>query len=202
MARFFKTPSLFRWIFFRRVWGFSSSKKVYLTFDDGPTEKLLPWILDYLKEEKINATFFCVGNNAKVFPELMQRMKNEGHVIGNHTMRHERGTKTSKEVYLKSIKEAEQYTSSTLFRPPYGRMPIHYYGAISKRYKIIMWSWLSYDYDKRVDVSRIIKQAENIKAGDIIVFHDNLKVEERLKEILPEIVSICREKGLEFGLIK
>ncbi len=201
MARFFKTPTLFRWIFYRRVWGFSSSDKVYLTFDDGPTEELLPWLLDYLKTEKIQATFFCVGENAKNLPQLMQRMRDEGHSIGNHTMRHENGIKTSKLDFLKSIEEASQYTSSTLFRPPYGRMPLHYFSSISKNYKIIMWSWLSYDYKQDIEVARILKEAQRIKAGDILLLHDNKKVANRLKEILPEIISIIREKGLEFAII-
>lgn len=201
MITFFKTPNLFRWIFYRRIWGFSSSNKVYLTFDDGPTEELLPWILDFLKQENIKATFFCVGENARDLPELMDRMRNEGHSIGNHTMRHEKGTKTSQKDYLDSIDEASKYTSSTLFRPPYGRMPVHYFKVIARNYKIIMWNWLSYDYDHSIDVSRILKEAEKIKPGDILVLHDNVKVESRLKEILPRLATILREKGFEFAKI-
>ncbi len=201
MMTFFKTPRFFRWLFPRRVWGFSKSKSVFLTFDDGPTKELLPWILDFLKTENIPATFFCVGENAKNHSDLMQRMRKEGHAIGNHTMRHEKGTKTSLQNYLASIKEASGYTSNSIFRPPYGRMPAHYYSKISKEYRIIMWSWLSYDYNSKIPVSKIIKKAQKIKPGDIIVLHDNLKAQERLKEILPELVRIIREKGLSFAKI-
>jgi len=201
MATFFRTPRLFRWIFHRRIWGFSDSKNVFLTFDDGPTEEILPWILDFLKKEQIKATFFCVGENAKNHPELMKRIKMDGHSIGNHTMRHEKGNNTAKKDYLNSIDEAKAYTSSTLFRPPYGRMPVHYFKNIGESYKIIMWSWLSYDYNEKIPVSRILKKAENIKGGDVLVLHDNVKVNERLKEILPPLVNIIREKGLEFAKI-
>ena len=202
MATFFKTPRLFRWLFHRRIWGFSDSKNVFLTFDDGPTDEILPWILDFLEKEHIKATFFCVGENAKNHPELMERIKMNGHSIGNHTMRHEKGTNTTKKDYLNSIDEASKYTSSTLFRPPYGRMPSHFYRPVSEDYSIIMWSWLSYDYNEKIPVSRILKKAKNIKGGDIIVLHDNVKVSERLKEILPQLVDVIRKKGLEFAKIE
>lgn len=197
----FKTPFIFRWIFPRKVWGVSSSKRVYLTFDDGPTIELTRWILDELQKEKIKASFFCVGENAKNHPELMDEIRAAGHVIGNHTMRHENGSKTSKQAYLDSIEEAEPYTSSTLFRPPYGRMPISFVRPIRKKYKIIMWSWLSYDYDHSISVDNILIEAEKIKAGDILVLHDNAKVEERIKVLLPQIMSIVKEKGLEFEVL-
>lgn len=197
----FKTPLVFRWIFPRKVWGVSSSNKVYLTFDDGPTESLTNWILEELEKNNIKATFFCVGENAKQHTGLMESIINGGHAIGNHTMRHENGNKTSKADYLSSIEEAASYTSKTLFRPPYGRLPISYVKSIRKQYKIVMWSWLSYDYDKKISVDKIISKAKKIKAGDILVVHDNLKVEERLKVILPQIIAIVKEKGLEFETV-
>lgn len=197
----FKTPLVFRWIFPRKVWGVSSSNKVYLTFDDGPTTNLTSWILNELEKENIKATFFCVGENAKQHPQLMDEIRNKGHVVGNHTMRHENGNKTSKEDYLKSIEEAEPFTSKTLFRPPYGRLPINYIMPIRKKYKVIMWSWLSYDYDQKVSVDKIIAKTNKIKAGDILVVHDNSKVEDRLKIILPQIISIVKNKGLQFDVI-
>lgn len=200
--KIFRTPIYFRWIFPRRKWGFSSSNKcVYLTFDDGPTPALSAWILDFLKRENIPATFFCVGANALAMPELIQRTREEGHALGNHTMRHEKGTSVSKMAYLKSIEEASHYIESQLFRPPYGRLPMIYGRKIRKKYTLVMWTWLSYDYDQSVSVSTILTQAQRIKAGDILVLHDNEKVTERLKELLPKLVQIVREKGLDFAPI-
>ena len=199
MIKVFKTPFFYRWIFYRRVWGFSDTKTIYLTFDDGPTEELTDWILNFLKAENIKATFFCVGSNAKKLPHLINQIKKEGHALGNHTMRHEKGIGVSKQDYLKSIKETSEHVNSNLFRPPYGRMPITFSKAIQKDYKIIMWSWLSYDYDMSISIEKIIQKAKHqIKGGDILVLHDNLKVEERLKVLLPELIKIIREKGLEF----
>lgn len=200
--KLFRTPIYFPWIFPRRKWGFSASKQcVYLTFDDGPTSELSHWILDLLRKEQVCATFFCVGSNAKEYPEIVQRALAEGHAIGNHTMRHEKGTKISKKAYLESIEEASRYIESNLFRPPYGRLPMIYGRAIRKKYTIVMWTWLSYDYDKSVAVTDILAQAKRIKAGDILVLHDNEKVTDRIKELLPELIRVVREKGLGFEVI-
>ena len=65
-----------------------------------------------------------------------------------------------------------------------------------------MWTWLSYDYDKSVSVETILQQAERIKAGDILVLHDNEKVTDRIKQILPAIIEVVRKKGLTFDTIK
>jgi len=73
---------------------------------------------------------------------------------------------------------------------------------LTRKYKIIMWSSLSYDYDNKVAIKQILKTSQKeIKAVDIIVVHDNEKVEERLKELLPELVRVIREKGLSFKTI-
>ena len=200
--KIFRTPIYFPWFFPRRRWGFSSApNSVYLTFDDGPTSELTNWILDFLEQENIKATFFCVGSNAKDYPELMVKMTNAGHAIGNHTMRHENGTKVSRKHYIDSIKEASEYIDSNLFRPPYGRLPMIYGRKIRQQYQIIMWSWLSYDYDASIPVTRIVEEAYRIKSGDILVVHDNHKVMSRIKVLLPQLVKIVKDKGLQFAVI-
>ena len=202
MLKLFKTPLVFRWIYYRRTWGFSDRKSVYLTFDDGPTAELTLWILNCLKEEDVKATFFCVGENAKRNPEIIEEIKLNGHRLGNHTMYHEKGTNSSKKDFLNSINQADNYLHSDLFRPPYGRMPFSYSKSITSKYKIIMWSWLSYDYDESVKIETILNKANSqIKGGDIIVLHDNIKTEIRLKEILPNLIKIVKKKGLEFKVI-
>lgn len=200
--KIFRTPIYFPWFFPRRKWGFSSDENsVYLTFDDGPTPELTSWILNFLKKEEVKATFFCVGSNAKTYPELMERIVDDGHGVGNHTMRHEKGTKVSRSKYLESIDEASEYIDSALFRPPYGRLPMIYGRAIRKKYTIVMWSWLSYDYDKSVPITKVIEEAYRIKSGDVLVVHDNEKVMERIKVLLPRLVQIVREKELNFAVI-
>jgi peptidoglycan/xylan/chitin deacetylase (PgdA/CDA1 family) len=175
-----------------------SKNAVYLTFDDGPQEGLTDWILDFLEERNIQATFFCVGENVKNQPVLFSKILSKGHRVGNHTMKHEKGTRTHRSNYLKSVKNAGEYIESDLFRPPYGRLPLWKTTEIRKNYRIVMWSWLSYDYDNTVSIDNILANAKSIKGGDILVFHDNLKSHDRLKVLLPKVVDVITEKGLHF----
>jgi peptidoglycan/xylan/chitin deacetylase (PgdA/CDA1 family) len=202
--KLFKTPRFFRWIFPNKTWGFSRLENaVYLTFDDGPDSQITPWILDLLKERNIQATFFCVGANAEKSPDLIKRILSEGHSMGNHSMRHEKGVKTANNVYLESVREAHGHISSTLFRPPYGRLKISQTWELKKEYEIIMWSWLSYDFDHRIPLETILSKAQKqIKAGDILVLHDNPKCADRVKVLLPQLIDIISEKKLEFRVIE
>ena len=185
------------------MWGFSRSiNQVFLTFDDGPNPEITPWVLDYLKEKNIQATFFCVGSNIKRYPELFQRIKAEGHSVGNHTMNHDKGTKVSFQHYKESISETKKLVGNNLFRPPYGRINAWKSYQLSKEYKLIMWSWLSYDFDPSIEIFLILEKAKKqIKAGDILVLHDNPKVTDRVKELLPKLVEIIEQKGLKFEKI-
>ena len=92
----------------------------------------------------------------------------------------------------------QKISRTSLFRPPYGKIKPSQAKSILKKDKIVMWTWLSYDYDKNIDIQTIIKKAEQIKAGDILVFHDSEKSFERLKLILPEVVRLIKNKKLNF----
>lgn len=198
----YRSPKLLHKVFPSRVWGISvSDKSVFLTFDDGPNPEITPWVLDFLQEQGIPALFFCVGENVQRYPGLYQRILNEGHQTGNHTMKHLNGMKTPKRTYLKSIEEAEKLIDSDLFRPPYGRLNLRLDKLLSKRFKIIMWTWLSKDYDRTVSIEKIITAADTIKPGDILVFHDNAKTKDRLKLLLPPIIEKLKADGFVFRTI-
>jgi peptidoglycan/xylan/chitin deacetylase (PgdA/CDA1 family) len=183
------------------MWGFSCpEKKVYLTFDDGPTPVASEWVLDFLRDENAPATFFCLGENVKNHPELFERMKAEGHAVGNHSYQHEHGFKASKKDYFTSIEIADELIQSKLFRPPYGRMPISYDRSL-KKYTIVMWSWMAYDFDDQVTIEQILQSAKSIRGGDILIFHDNQKSLDRLKIILPQVVEMLKDKGFSFEVI-
>jgi peptidoglycan/xylan/chitin deacetylase (PgdA/CDA1 family) len=199
---FFRTPYLIKKLFFNRVWGFSCSQnKLYLTFDDGPHPSITPWILDFLKQENVKATFFCVGDNVRKYPEIYHRILQEGHKVGNHTMYHNNASKTSKKDYFESIQEADKYIKSDLFRPPYGRLPIIWEKEILKKFKIIKWTWLSYDYDSNVSIDTILNQTKKINSGSILVLHDNPKISEKQKELLPKLLFQLKENNFTFELI-
>ncbi|MCO5259837.1 MAG: polysaccharide deacetylase family protein [Crocinitomicaceae bacterium] len=199
----FRSPTVLRRIFPLRIWGISvSDQSLFLTFDDGPNPEITPWVLEFLEREGIKATFFCVGENVQKHPEIYQQILSFGHRVGNHTMKHLNGMKTPKNDYLASISETEQYIQSNLFRPPYGRLRKTMDATLRQRFQIVMWSWLSKDYDNTIEISKIIKASNRIKAGDILVFHDNVKTKDRLKELLPPIIKNLKEKGFAFRLIE
>jgi len=203
VIRLFKTPYLVKKLFFNRIWGFNHIDNiVFLTFDDGPHPEITPWILDLLKKENIKATFFCVGDNVRKFPEIYNQIINDGHSVGNHSMYHNNASKSTKKEYLSSIHEASEYIQSTLYRPPYGRLPILWENDLIKDYKVIMWSWLSYDYDSNISVSDILNKATKIKSGDILVLHDNPKITEKQKILLPKLIRYLKEKKITFETIK
>ena len=199
---FFRVPFLVQLLFKRRVWRGEDSNSVYLTFDDGPDIETTPWVLDLLKRENIKATFFCIGQNIEKHPSLFKEILNNGHRIGNHTYKHEKGTKTRKTAYLDSIGKTETLHSSNLFRPPYGRINIFQVdNLLSMGKKIIMWTWNAQDYKKSLKHSQIIDKARTIRGRDILLFHNSKKSEHNMKNSLPEVIKIVKQKELLFKLL-
>jgi len=202
--KLFKIPQFVKWVYPKRIWGISVSDPiVFLTFDDGPIPEITPWILDFLLAKNIKATFFCVAENVLKYPEIYQRILDEGHSVGNHSFNHNNGYKTDYNSYITSFQKADSIIKSKLYRPPYGKMTRKQEKEIVKTHKIIMWSWLSYDFDKSVSTQKIMKNANReIKPGTILVLHDNAKIVERTKLLLPQIVELLDRKGLKFDVLK
>ena len=211
-----KTPLVAKKMFPNYVWDISTTEKViYLTFDDGPTPEITNWTLDILKQYNAKATFFCIGNNIKKYPEVFQDILNEEHAIGNHTQNHIKGWKTKAKDYLENIKEA-QYTidfqiqkskivnrqSSIInfFRPPYGQItPKQGRKLIELGYKIIMWDVLSFDWDKDVNTNTCLGNViGKTTAGSIVVFHDSVKASKNMQYTLPKVLEYFSKKGYSF----
>lgn len=101
-------------------------KKIAITFDDGPHPYYTEQLLDGLQERKVKATFFVTGEHAETYPELVQRMYEEGHLIGNHTYDHMQLSKNNRQEYKEQLVKtneiiAEITGKEVLFvRPPYG----------------------------------------------------------------------------------
>jgi len=122
-----KAPWSIKKLFSNYVWDIPNNEnKVYLTFDDGPTPEITEWTLNLLKEYQAKATFFCIGDNVRKYPELFQKINTEGHSIGNHTFNHLNGWKNSTTEYIENAKRCNseignlQSEICNLFRPPYG----------------------------------------------------------------------------------
>ena len=82
---------------------------IYLTFDDGPIPELTPFVLETLQKYNAKATFFCVGDNARKYPDLLNEIIEQGHTVGNHTYNHYDGWKKNSEEYVQNIKRGFEY---------------------------------------------------------------------------------------------
>jgi len=185
----------------------TDEKTVYLTFDDGPIPELTDEILGILERYNAKATFFCVGENVKRYPEIYDRILGNGHATGNHTHHHLKGWSVNCAEYMNDIQEAGRHIDSVLFRPPYGLMTYKQAKNLSKEYKVVMWSVLTRDFDAAVGNEECLQIAlEGLKPGAIIVFHDNLKAREKVRYALPLLLEQMEKEGyrsdkLELDLI-
>ena len=203
---FIKTPSLVKLFFNNWVWSFSSKEKVlYLTFDDGPTPEITNWTLEQLQTYNAKATFFCIGKNVVNHPEIYQNIISRKHSIGNHTNNHLNGYKTNTRTYLNNIDICEKNFAikPTLFRPPYGKLKLSQAEKLRKKgYKIIMWDVLSADFDTSITPEECLQNViRHVKNGSIIVFHDSVKAQEKLKFVLPKVLEFYSKKGYNFNAI-
>ncbi|MFT4536769.1 MAG: peptidoglycan/xylan/chitin deacetylase (PgdA/CDA1 family) [Saprospiraceae bacterium] len=198
-----KTPPFVQFLFKRLIWRFVDTKKVYLTFDDGPVPEATPWVLDVLKEAEIKATFFCVGENVKKYPEIYQRILEEGHTVGNHTYNHLNAWKTKSNDYLSNIDLANDEIDSKLFRPPYGKLSPKLSKKIDADYDIIMWDILSGDFDSNISAEKCLTNVTaKAREGSIIVFHDSVKAIDKLKFVLPKVIDFFKSQEIEMGKIE
>ncbi len=200
---FIKTPQILKRLYPDQIWSLpASNKNIYLTFDDGPTNEITEWILDTLVKNRAKATFFLVGDNVQRLPHLVQQIQQGGHHVGNHTQNHLNGWSTDTNDYLRNSLKCAEVLNTPLFRPPYGRITRAQARIMQKRFKIIMWDVLSGDFDKTISKERVLRNVLNhTTSGSIIVFHDNIKAENRMKYALPRVLDYFGEKGFTFNPI-
>ena len=173
--------------------------KIALTFDDGPSTAWTPTLLDGMKERGVKATFFLIGENADKNPEIVKRMAEEGHLIGNHTYHHVELTKVSEnEARLELADTSAVIVRITGKEPEYMRPP---FGAWQRKLEQeiqmlpVLWTidpldWTTENQDEIVN--KVVTEAEE---NDIILLHDCYKssIEAGLR-----IVDILQEEGFVF----
>jgi len=198
--------------YFMKKFG-KADKKIVLSFDDGPDEKYTPEILDILKQQKIHAEFFVIGLNAENNLDVLKRIYDEGHEIGNHSFSHPNLAEINPDraaVELNTTRRIiESVTGHTtiLFRPPYNAdaepqsyddiMPIVI--ASKQNYLTVAESIDPRDWEAGISVDSImtrIKKQENY--GDILLLHDAGGNREATIKALPEIIKYFRNKGYSF----
>ncbi len=171
-------------------------KSIYLTFDDGPNPVVTPLILDILDKYKCKATFFCVGENVKKYPTIYQEITKRGHSVGNHTYNHLKGFGTSTKKYVENVEKADKLIKSRWFRPPYGRITPMQTHQLKKKYKLVMWDLITYDYDKNVLPIRIVREIKKkSRNGSIVVFHDSEKAQNNVLTALPKALEFWESQG-------
>lgn len=186
------------------IWSIKTTKKeVFLTFDDGPIPEVTPWVLETLKQYEAKATFFCVGDNVKKHPDVYRMIVDQGHKVGNHTMNHLNGWTNFNKTYFENIEKCNALIHSNLFRPPYGKIKPSQISHLKNDYRIIMWDVLTKDYDASVTGEYCFEKVKkNCKPGSIIVFHDSIKAEKRLRKALPKSLEYLKQEGYTFSSIQ
>ena len=154
--------------------------KVYLTFDDGPNPEATPLLLDVLKRHKVRATFFVTGEMAAQFPEIVQRICDEGHGLGGHSYSHchpwKTGPLTSLFDMIKGRRVIKGYIGSQkpmLFRPPYGKFNFVTlcYVFLTKQ-KVVFWNNDPKDYSKVAPEQVVEEILQNIPDRRVVLMHD------------------------------
>ncbi len=178
---------------------YSDRKMVALTFDDGPHPVYTERLLDGLKKRNVKATFFLIGKSADKYPELVKRMAEEGHLIGNHTMDHVQLNHKTYEEAIEQIRQSNQIISQITgqtpqyIRPPFGEWSKELQEEVDMT--AVLWDVDPVDWkvkNTEIVVKRILKNARD---GDIILLHDvyGTSVDAAL-----EIVDQMQAEGYEF----
>ncbi len=198
--------------------GNSDNKIAYLTFDDGPSKKITPQVLDILKENNIKATFFVLGTNAGYNPQVLKRAYEEGHYIANHGYSHEYSKIYAKKENVldeynkteQTIREAigvENY-SSGLFRFPGGSSGGKYADIKNDAKKLLEennvayldWNALTSDAVAGTSKDELLESLKDtVKGKDsvVILMHDAGNKKDTL-DTLPQVIEYLRQEGYQF----
>lgn len=196
-------PKFIQRLFPDIIWRIDDEDGIYITFDDGPTPGVTEWILATLRKYDAKATFFVLGKNVELYPDLYEKICQEGHRIGNHTYSHQKGWRMACERYIEDIDFASDIVHSNLFRPPYARITPSQIGLVAQRYKIVLWSILSFDYKRNLSCLTCARAVtRDIRGGDIILFHDSDKSFKNMCFALPRLLDKAKELGLRCKAIE
>lgn len=192
--------------------GNTERKLVALTFDDGPDEQYTPIILDILKEKNVPATFFVLGQQVELLPEMTKRIVKEGHSIANHSWNHAKLPDVTSSELVEEIvstqKEIQKTTGklTNLFRPPYGALAKSDALLVQQMgLKNVLWSVDTLDWSglSAEDILAIVRR--DITPGGIILQHNFHSKEQRLDgsvEALPIIIDELQKQGYQFVTIE
>ena len=178
----------------------TDQKEIAISFDDGPSSNYTTEILQLLKQDNVKATFFCIGNRIAGNESILKKIKEEGHIIGNHSYSHHFWFDIfSSKKMLDDLKKMDQETERVigmlpkLFRPPYGVTNPNLKKAIIKGdYIPVGWSVRSMDTVIRNEKKLLDKINRSLKPGAVFLFHDTSKT---TVNVLPEFIREVKNKG-------
>lgn len=198
--RFFSISRLARIIYPDAFFRIRTREKVlFLTFDDGPDPDSTPELLRILGKHNVKAGFFCDGRAAELYPLLVQKIRSEGHLVGNHGYNHLNGWSTSLKDYCNDVEFASKFTSGTIFRPPYGLLRIGQYRRLHSAFKIVFWDVMPYDFDREIEPERSLKiLLKRIRPGSVVVLHDSQ--DSAAGKFLNEFIEGSISRGYSFNI--
>ena len=177
---------------------------VYLTFDDGPDAEQTPQVLDVLKRNNATATFFCIGSRIAGNEQILKRIIDEGHTIGNHSFSHTNSFPLfSSRRMIADIEQCQKAiqsvtgTAPTLFRPPFGvTNPTVGKAVKALNLKTIGWTIRTYDTNGGNNAKIARRIARQLRPGAIILLHDSLP---HSAERLQVVIDTVKAAGYEIG---
>lgn len=179
----------------------ASSKRVALTFDDGPYPKVTKQILKTLEKYDAKATFFMVGYRVEAYPSLVREVKEQGHEIGNHTWNHPTLTNLNSKQVLWQLEATNNALNdvigepATVFRPPYGATNKRVTNLITETTPVAMWSLDTLDWKHRNSDKLLPMVKKSMHNNAIILMHD---IHQSTADGLDSVLAYLQEEGYEF----
>lgn len=185
--------------------------RLWLTFDDGPDAQWTPRILDVLAEKRTCATFFMIGSAARAHADIVRRIGDAGHEIGNHTWSHRHPWTMGLRAARQEVRDGAAAISDIVgrapkfFRPPHGRLrQCMIEEAEAGDQRIALWSLSAVDWGPLGRASAIAARLRKVSAGDIVLMHDGargINHPEELIRVLPDFLDSLAQKQLRPALL-
>ncbi len=177
----------------------TNEKIIFLTIDDAPTSESTPQTLEILKYYNVKATFFCIGKNIVENQNIFEKILKDKHSIANHSFSHQNGWRTNTKRYISDVNKGKSLTNSNIFRPPYGKISPLQYLFLYKKNRIVLWTMMVYDFDKKRSLEKDKKLLEKyLQPGSIFIFHDNQKAIDKKNILLPYFIELALKLNFSF----